>query len=247
MIVARQATARSYIIGPVLDADGVAVTNLTASAFKISKNGAAPAALNGSATATHQHTGHYLLALTASDHSAVGVAQVGIDSTTNTCGRLDLQVVEEAIFDAMFAASANGIPEALDTLLDAIQAKTDLIAQSGLFVNTPLLPGGRALLFDLASYNATTNNRLGFPLRSNSPDASDDGCVLHVIGDSNEIVAEITGDVEGTVGSQIGYVSIVPATDLAALDREKDYRYRAYAVYGETLDLIAQNMLQVSY
>jgi len=95
------------MIGPVLDADGVAVTGGVVGDFKISKNGGAPAALNGSATATHRHTGFYSLALTTSDLDTVGTAQITIDDTTNSCQRLDIQVIEEVIYDALYAASAN--------------------------------------------------------------------------------------------------------------------------------------------
>ena len=96
------------MIGPVLDSTGVAVTGGVVGDFKISKDGAAPAALNGSATATHRHTGFYSLALTASDLDTVGTAQITIDDTTNSCSMLDIQVVEEAVFDALFASSALG-------------------------------------------------------------------------------------------------------------------------------------------
>ena len=95
------------MIGPVLDASGVAVTGSVVGDFKISKNGAAPAALDGSATLTHRHTGNYSLALTANDLDTVGTAQVTCDDTVNACAEKDLQVIEEAIYDALFAASAN--------------------------------------------------------------------------------------------------------------------------------------------
>lgn len=95
------------MVGPVLDADGVAVTGGVVADFKVSKNGGAPAALDGSATLTHRHTGFYSLALTANDLDTVGTAQVTIDDTVNACPMLSLQVVEEAIYDALFAASAN--------------------------------------------------------------------------------------------------------------------------------------------
>jgi hypothetical protein len=107
MIVARQSTARTVIVGPVLDADGVAVTDGVVGDLKISKNGGAPAALNGSATLTHRHTGFYSLALTASDLDTVGQAEVTIDDTTNAMPMKELTVIEEAIYDAIYAASAN--------------------------------------------------------------------------------------------------------------------------------------------
>lgn len=107
MIIARQSTARTVTIGPVLDADGVAVTDGVVGDFKISKNGGAPAALNGSATLTHRHTGHYSLALTASDLDTVGQAEIVIDDTVNACPMKEITVIEEVIYDALFAASAN--------------------------------------------------------------------------------------------------------------------------------------------
>jgi hypothetical protein len=108
MIIARQSTARTVMVGPILDADGVAVTDGVVGDFKISKNGGAPAALNASATLTHRNTGHYSLALTASDLDTVGQAEIVIDDTTNACPVKEISVIEEAVYDALFAASATG-------------------------------------------------------------------------------------------------------------------------------------------
>ena len=107
-IIARQSTARTVTVGPVLDADGVAVTGGVVGDFKGSVNGGAPAALNGSATLTHRHTGFYSLALTATDLATVGSFEVVIDDTTNCCPMKAITVVEEAVYDALFAASALG-------------------------------------------------------------------------------------------------------------------------------------------
>lgn len=108
MVVARQSTARTVIVGPVLDSTGVAVTDGVVGDFKIAKNGGAPAALNGSATLTHRNTGHYSLALTASDLDTVGQAEIVIDDTTNACPVKEITVIEEAVYDAFYAASALG-------------------------------------------------------------------------------------------------------------------------------------------
>lgn len=108
MIYAKQSTAIIVTVGPVLDADGVAVTDGVVGDFKISKNGGAPAALNASATLTHRNTGHYSLSLTATDVNTVGTAEIVIDDTVNACPMKEIQVVEEAIYDALFAASATG-------------------------------------------------------------------------------------------------------------------------------------------
>lgn len=107
-LIARQSTARTIMVGPVLDSAGAAVTTAVVGDFKISKNGAAPAALNGSATLTHRHTGNYSLALTATDLDTVGGAQVTLDKTTDTCPQKDIVVVEEAVYDGFYVASAPG-------------------------------------------------------------------------------------------------------------------------------------------
>lgn len=92
MIIATPGEAITLTIGPVLDASGVAVTTSVVGDFKISKNGGAPAALNGSATLTHRHTGHYSLALTATDANTVGTAEVTLDDSTNACQPLRFSV-----------------------------------------------------------------------------------------------------------------------------------------------------------
>lgn len=108
MLYAKQSTAIIVTVGPVLDATGVAVTDGVVGDFKISKNGGAPAALNGSATLTHRATGHYSLSLTATDVNTVGTAEVIIDDTVNACPIKEIQVVETAVYDALFADAAVG-------------------------------------------------------------------------------------------------------------------------------------------
>ena len=84
MLIARQSTAKIITVGPILDADGVAVTDSVIGDLKLSKNGGAPAALNGSATLTHRHTGYYSLSMTTSDVDTVGSGEVTCDDTVNT-------------------------------------------------------------------------------------------------------------------------------------------------------------------
>ena len=122
MIIVRQSTARIVTVGPVLDASGVAVTDGVVADFKVSKNGAAPAALNGSATLTHRHTGFYSLSLTTSDLDTVGSAEITIDDTVNACPMKDLVVIEEAVYDISFAASATGAVPVASIASNAITA-----------------------------------------------------------------------------------------------------------------------------
>jgi hypothetical protein len=108
MIPARQSTALELAIGPVLDADGVAVTDCVVGDFKIKKTTGNFAAINGSATLTHVSAGVYDLVLTTSDTDTVGLCAIAIDDTVNTCASIYLQVIEEAVYDAHYAASAVG-------------------------------------------------------------------------------------------------------------------------------------------
>lgn len=121
-LIARQSTARTLIVGPVLDADGVAVTDSVVADIKLAKNGAAPAALNGSATLTHRATGHYSLALTATDLDTVGQAEIISDDTVNAMPVKALTVIEEAVYDILFAASATGAVPVASIATGAITA-----------------------------------------------------------------------------------------------------------------------------
>jgi hypothetical protein len=104
----RQSTAFEIAVGPVLDADGVAVTDCVIADFKLKKTTGNFAAFNGSATLTHVSAGVYDLVGTTSDSDTVGMLTVAIDDTVNACSPVRLQVLEEAVYDALYAASAVG-------------------------------------------------------------------------------------------------------------------------------------------
>ncbi len=131
MIPARQSTALELSIGPVLDADGVAVTGGVVGDFKIKKTTGNFAALNGSATLTHVSAGTYDLVLTTSDTDTVGLCSIAIDDTTNACAPVYLQVMEEAIYDALYAASANAFAGAAGSTTLGAGAVTATVVATG--------------------------------------------------------------------------------------------------------------------
>ena len=106
-IPVRQSTAYEFSIGPVLDADGVAFTSCVVADFEIKKTTGDFAALNGSATLADTGEGHYDMVLTTSDTDTVGALTIKIADGVNACQQVRLQVMEEAIYDALYAASAN--------------------------------------------------------------------------------------------------------------------------------------------
>lgn len=101
MTMIRYNTAHTITLGPVLDDDGVAVTTEVVASIKASKNGGAPAALHASATLVHQHTGHYLLAMTTSDADMLGVLELSINSGVNAMPPVRLNVVPANVFDSL--------------------------------------------------------------------------------------------------------------------------------------------------
>lgn len=159
MIPVRQSTAFETAIGPVLDADGVAVTDCVVGDFKIKKTSGNFAALNGSATLTHVSAGMYDIVLTTSDVDTVGTNVVAIDDGVNACIPVYLQVMEEAVYDALYAASATGkLPATLSSADVSGNLPANAIQIGGQNVG---LSSDNRLRVDVAEWNdiplATTN------------------------------------------------------------------------------------------
>jgi hypothetical protein len=107
-MIIRQSTARTILVGPVLDSTGAAKTDEVVGNIKVTKNGTVGAA-DGSATLTHDHAGKYKLALTANDCDTVGVLEISLNSGTNDMPVKACNVIETAIWDALFADGATGL------------------------------------------------------------------------------------------------------------------------------------------
>lgn len=113
MIVLRQSTAsQSVKLGPFVDdTDGVtAETGLTIANtdIKLSKAGGTMASKN-SGGGTHDANGWYTITLDATDTATVGALQVSCKVAGAAPVFMQFQVVEQAIYDALFAASATGL------------------------------------------------------------------------------------------------------------------------------------------
>jgi hypothetical protein len=81
MQLLKLSTAATVVVGPVLDADGAAVTTATVTDFSIAKNGTVAALTTE--TVTHSVNGYYTIALTTTN--------------TNTLGRLDIITNDSAM------------------------------------------------------------------------------------------------------------------------------------------------------
>lgn len=108
----RQATAsQSRIIGPfilIADASVQTALSLANTNFQVCKNGGSQAAKN-SGGATHVGNGKYTTTWDATDTSDVGDLSVSVNVTNVLVWSGNYIVLEEAIYDALFASSATGL------------------------------------------------------------------------------------------------------------------------------------------
>lgn len=184
----RLGTSRTILVGPVLDSDGVAKTDLAVAAILASKNGGNPAALDGSATLTHKQTGHYLLLLTANDISALGCLELSINSTTDAMPIKSLNVLTAAAWDALHAASGGYVP-----------ADMTHIHGTALTETATQLAGAFTKFFDVAAPTATC-----LSLPDAVPGEAGGGFIAGqnaATGITTALTANITGDLSGSVGS----------------------------------------------
>jgi hypothetical protein len=112
MIYLRQSTAsQSVLVGPFVDStDGVtAETGLTIANtdIRLSANGGNMVAKN-SGGGTHDEIGYYTITLDATDTATVGRLQLCINATGALPVYHEFIVLEEAVYDNLFAASAPG-------------------------------------------------------------------------------------------------------------------------------------------
>jgi len=101
---AKQSTAKSFLVGPILDADGAAKTDEVVASIKVTKNGSVGAP-NGSSTLTHNHTGHYVYAANANDFDTLGEVVFSLNSGTNAMSIVRFQVLPANVYDSLVSGS----------------------------------------------------------------------------------------------------------------------------------------------
>lgn len=124
----KQSTAsQSVLIGPFVDStDGnTAETGLTIANtdIRLSKNGANIAAKN-SGGGTHDELGYYTITLDATDTNTVGRLQLMVHVAGALPVYHEFEVLEEAVYDDLFGASAVGYPTATEVWAAATRTLT---------------------------------------------------------------------------------------------------------------------------
>ena len=98
---AKQSTAATLIVGPVLDSTGAEYTSAVIGDLSISKNGGTLTALASAATLTHIANGQYTLVMTTTNLDTLGRAQITCNKSTYQMPPIGLVVVPAMVFDSL--------------------------------------------------------------------------------------------------------------------------------------------------
>lgn len=188
-MILKQSTAFTFRFGPFVDStDGFTEENaltIASTAVLLSKGGGAFAAKNDTTALTGTGaSAHYTCVLNATDTNTVGTLR----AYANVAGALpvfqDFYVVEEAVYDALFGASALGY--VVNAPVNVVQISGDAVAADN-----------AEAWFDGTGYTNTSNNI---------------GSVSNVTGNvGGNVVGNVNGSV-GSVGTN-GITAATLATD----------------------------------
>lgn len=125
--ILRQSTAVDILIGPFVDStDGFTSEAALSPVVEVSKNGQALVAKNDATTPVYDSLGYYNCELDATDTNTVGTLDVVVEgSATALPVRVQCQVIEEQVYDRIYAASALGPLSAAETNAECDTALTD--------------------------------------------------------------------------------------------------------------------------
>ena len=98
---AKQSTAATLIVGPILDSTGAEFTTAVIGDLSISKNGGTLTAMASAATLTHIANGQYTLVTTTGNLDTLGRAQITCNKSTYQMPTVNLMVVPANVFDSM--------------------------------------------------------------------------------------------------------------------------------------------------
>ena len=125
----KQSTSAVVLVGPVLDASGVAVTTAVIGDFTLTKNGTS-AAMSGN-TISHAHNGHYAITLTTANTDTIGRLTISVNNTSQAMPVFRWDVCQPTVYDALFTNATNttgGLPAATGTISALAGAVSTLTA-----------------------------------------------------------------------------------------------------------------------
>ena len=203
----KQSTSAVVLVGPVLDASGVAVTTAVIGDFTLSKNGTS-AAMSGN-TISHSHNGHYAITLTAANTDTIGRLTISVNNTAQAMPVFRWDICQPTVYDALFTNAVNtsgGLPAATGAI-NALAGAVSTYAGGDTAGTTTLLtrlPSAISLSSGAVTVG-TNNDKSGYSLTPTT-------------GLGNQ-TANITGNLSGSVGSVTGSVGSVTSRVTANTDQ----------------------------
>lgn len=183
MLWAKQSTAATLTIGPILDSTGAEYTGAVIGDISIRKaDGASSAALAAAATLTHDTNGSYKLVLTTGNTDTLGRTQFFCNKSGYQCPPLELTILAAAAYDTLItngtlASTTSGRTIAIDSAGGVTLA--DGVAHGGTL-------GSSTATLALGNVNVTsqTANVAAFSLTGNGS-----GQGLNILGGNGALTA----------------------------------------------------------
>jgi len=104
-MLAKQSTALTLIVGPILDSVGVEYASAVIGDLSISKNGGTLTAMAAAATLTYIANGMYTLVTTTGNTDTLGVAQITCNKSTYQMPMIQRQIVPANVYDSLVLGS----------------------------------------------------------------------------------------------------------------------------------------------
>ena len=187
-MILRQSTAVDVLIGPFLDlTDGATAESGETPTVKLSKNGQALAAKSDVTVPLHDADGYYNCELDATDTNTIGQLVITVaKSATALPVRHEFDVVDEAVYDALFGTTA--LATATNITAGTITTVTNLTNAPG-----------------AGDFTATMKTSIGTAVAASAV-ASVTGNVGGNVGGSVGSVVGAVGSVTGLTASDVGAI-----------------------------------------
>jgi hypothetical protein len=104
---AKQSTALTLIVGPILDSTGAEYASAVIGDLSISKNGGTLTALASTATLTYIANGYYTLALNTTNTNTLGVLQITCNKSTYQMPPFERMILPATVYDALTTNETN--------------------------------------------------------------------------------------------------------------------------------------------
>jgi hypothetical protein len=114
-MIAKQSTALTVVVGPILDSTGAEYASAVIGDLSISKNGGTLTAMASAATLTYISNGMYTLVTTTGNMDTLGAVQVTCNKATYQMPKMERNVVPASVYDAIVTNATNatgGLPTA---------------------------------------------------------------------------------------------------------------------------------------